>query len=353
MENCRSNAASRRVLSLQREGRILRQGNQNAEVSIFNYVTKGTLDSYLYQTVTDKARFIAQLLDDKCPARVSEDCDEKVLTFGEIQAAAEGNPDFRRRIELSNEIAELKMLQSEFLRETGAARTRVETLPKLIEDKKEMLSRVQKDMQTAGKIKGVIIYSADGRMMADRKIMNEYLLRLVTEKIKKPNIPIKPFRVGGFEITVTEFGGEARFSIKGKHNYTCAAGATDKQDNVQRLANFIEKGFAKTASDIEADISAKEMNLKQSQERMTMTFTHETELNEKMTEFEELEKRLSGCFTQEDDVIDPEEDANPIIETAEEKEERIAEFCTGDEDDVKPFERKDSDDQMNPPPRMR
>ena len=171
MENCRSNAASRRVLSLQREGRILRQGNQNAEVSIFNYVTKGTLDSYLYQTVTDKARFIAQLLDDKCPARVSEDCDEKVLTFGEIQAAAEGNPDFRRRIELSNEIAELKMLQSEFLRETGAARTRVETLPKLIDDKKEMLSRVQKDMQTAGKIKGVIIYSADGRMMADRKIM--------------------------------------------------------------------------------------------------------------------------------------------------------------------------------------
>ena len=72
-----------------------------------------------------------------------------------------------------------------------------------------------------------------------------------------------------------------------------------------------------------------------------------------MTEFEELEKRLSGCFTQEDDVIDPEEDANPIIETAEEKEERIAEFCTGDEDDVKPFERKDSDDQMNPPPRIR
>ena len=79
----------------QREGRILRQGNKFPEVEIFNYVTEGTLDSYLYQTVTDKARFIAQLLDDKCPARVSEDCDEKVLTFGEIQAAAEGNPDLR------------------------------------------------------------------------------------------------------------------------------------------------------------------------------------------------------------------------------------------------------------------
>ena len=96
----------------QREGRILRQGNRNEEVEIFNYVTEGTLDSYLYQTVTDKARFIAQLLDDKCPARVSEDCDEKVLTFGEIQAAAEGNPDFKRRIELANEVAEITMLRN-------------------------------------------------------------------------------------------------------------------------------------------------------------------------------------------------------------------------------------------------
>lgn len=82
----------------QREGRILRQGNKNKEVEIFNYVTEGTLDSYLYQTVTDKARFVAQLLDNKAPARVSEDCDEKVLTFGEIQAAAEGNPDFLKDV---------------------------------------------------------------------------------------------------------------------------------------------------------------------------------------------------------------------------------------------------------------
>ena len=95
-------------------------------------MTEGTLDSYLYQTVTAKARFIAQLLDDKAPARVSEDCDEKVLTFGEIQAAAEGNPDFRRRIELNNEVAELTMLHTEFLHETAAAIRKTETLPEQI-----------------------------------------------------------------------------------------------------------------------------------------------------------------------------------------------------------------------------
>ncbi len=101
-----------------------------------HYVTEGTLDSYLYQTVTNKARFIAQLMDDKTPARVSEDCDEKVLTYGEIQAAAEGNPDFRRRIEVSNEIAELTMLKNEYVHETAIAKEKTETIPKQIQTQK-------------------------------------------------------------------------------------------------------------------------------------------------------------------------------------------------------------------------
>ena len=337
----------------QREGRILRQGNKNAEVSIFNYVTKGTLDSYLYQTVTDKARFIAQLLDDKCPARVSEDCDEKVLTFGEIQAAAEGNPDFRRRIELSNEIAELQMLENEFRRETGVARMKTETLPKLISEKKEMLAHVKNDVQTASKIESVIIHTADGRVMADRKLMNSLLLQMVHAKQKNPHAPIQPVTVGGFKISVEIIADEPRFTFKGEHNYSCAAGDTDKQDNVQRLANFIEKGFAKTETDLQADIAAKEMNLAQAEERLNMTFSHETELHDKIEELAKLEQRLCGLSKQQDDILDPEEEADPIIETDTEKAERIAEFGTGDADDVKPYERREDDDSMITPANIR
>ena len=335
----------------QREGRILRQGNQNEVVEIYNYVTEGTLDSYLYQTVTDKARFIAQLLDDKCPARVSEDCDEKVLTFGEIQAAAEGNPDFRRRIELSNEIAELKMLQSEFLRETGAARSRTETLPKLIAEKTELLTHIQNDVQFAAAIKDVVLKTADGRTMADRKAMNGYLLQMVQAKQKNPSAPIMPVTVGAFQISVEIVADEPRFTFRGEHHYSCVAGDTDKQDNVQRISNFIEKGFAKAEADVQEDITKKEVNLVQSQERLTMEFAHETELHDKMDELEKLELRLAGLSKQEDAVIDPEEDADPIIETAEERAERMADFHSGDEDDVKPFERRDNDDRMNPPAR--
>ncbi len=304
LENCRSNAASRRVLSLQREGRILRQGNQNAEVSIFNYVTKGTLDSYLYQTVTDKARFIAQLLDDQCPARMSEDCDEKVLTFGEIQAAAEGNPDFRRRIELSNEIAELKLLQSEFLRETGLARSRVENLPKVIAKRDAEVEAVQRDLQKAKQLGDISIWTPDGRTITDRKEMNTFLLRAVNEKLKNPEKEMQPFHIGDFSVSVTTFGDDARFSISGEHPYSCAAGASESQDNVTRLSNYFEKGIAKTAVDLKQDMESMQMNLRQSEERVTMPFQHQAELESKEKEFAELEERLAGLSVQEDAVID-------------------------------------------------
>ena len=82
-----------------------------------------------------------------------------------------------------------------------------------------------------------------------------------------------------------------------------------------------------------------------------MEFSHETELHDKVQELEQLEQRLIGLSRQEDAVIDPEEDDNPIIETAEEKAEREAAFATGDTDDVKPYERRNDDDAMEPPSR--
>lgn len=336
----------------QREGRILRQGNQNKEVEIYNYVTEGTLDSYLYQTVTDKARFIAQLLDDECPARVSEDCDEKVLTFGEIQAAAEGNPDFRRRIELSNEIAELTMLQKAFLRETAQARRRVENLPRLIEQRQEMLTPVRHDLAAAKKIHDIMLRTPEGRMLTERKAINAVLLGAVKEKIKNPDAESKRFTVRDFDISVSVLGDDARFIIKGEHTYSCAAGSAEHQDNMQRLANFFEKGIAKTEADLISEISAKETDLEQSKARMEMQFTHEDELQMKQTELAELEERLAGLSEQEDAICDPDEQLDPIIETAEEKAERLNAIPDGDADDVKPDDLPAQDDALDPPRKM-
>ncbi len=331
----------------QREGRILRQGNRYDEVQIFNYVTEGTLDSYLYQTVTDKARFIAQLLDDKCPARVSEDCDEKVLTFGEIQAAAEGNPDFKRRIELANEIAELTMLRTEYTYETGQMQRKVESIPAQIEKKKETLAHIQSDKKTAEHISELVLRSQTGHTLIDRKAINAYLLDMAQKKAADPNENVPSVTISGFEVSVRAedhlaLGTEAFFTVKGEYTYTCSAGLTENQDNYQRLCNLFAKGIAKSEEDTVKAIADLETNLQQATERVGIPWQYEAELEAKTEELNELELRLAGLSVQEDDVCDAEE--VPIVETAEEVQKRKETYGSTDDNDFQPV-----DDDMTPP----
>ncbi|MBR5684365.1 MAG: hypothetical protein IKW96_14010 [Ruminococcus sp.] len=169
----------------QREGRIVRQGNLNDEVEIFNYVTKGTLDSYLYQGVTDKARGIAQLWNDTCISRTSEDIDEKVLTFGELEAAAEGNPKLRQYSELKNKIDELQVVRAEYNRETTRVERRIKELPETIEAKKSLIAAAKNDSNTAkkmqhnGKLEELKLITHDNRTLTERKHINSYLAKQI------------------------------------------------------------------------------------------------------------------------------------------------------------------------------
>lgn len=327
----------------QREGRILRQGNQNKEVEIFNYVTEGTLDSYLYQTVTNKARFIAQLLDNKAPARVSEDCDEKVLTYGEIQAAAEGNTDFKRRIEVSNEIAELTMLKNSYNYETAVTKEKIEKLPEEIKLKKEMLLHVQNDRKSAEKIQELALSNPtenDNYVVMTREKVNEYLLKMTQAKLANPEKEIPEVNIDNFNVSVyfDKMNNEVRFSVKGESTYSCAAGTAENQDNYQRLQNLFEKMIPKKEQEIIKEISALEENLEQAKKRVEIPFAQEKELEEKIQEFQELEEKLSALSVQEDIIIDPEEE--PIIETAEEKSER-EKIYNVDDNDYQPTENDD------------
>ncbi len=331
----------------QREGRILRQGNKNKEVEIFNYVTKGTLDSYLYQTVTNKARFIAQLLDDKAPARVSEDCDEKVLTYGEIQAAAEGNPDFKRRIEVSNEIAELTMLKNNYVHETAVTKEKIERIPKQIETRKELLSHVQNDRKSSEKIREIALSGVTKNpdyVVMTREKVNAHLLKMAQEKLENPEKEIPAVNINNFEVSVyfDKMNEEVCFQIKGESTYSCIAGTAENQDNYQRISNLFEKGIPKKEQEIMKEISALEENLEQAKERVKKPFSHETELAEKIEEFQKLEEKLSGLSVQEDVVFDPEEE--PIVETAEEKSAR-EQIYNVDDDDYQPT---DNDDNSRP-----
>ena len=319
----------------QREGRILRQGNSFDEVEIFNYVTEGTLDSYLYQTVTDKARFIAQLLDDKCPARVSEDCDEKVLTFGEIQAAAEGNPDFKRRIELANEIAELTMLRNEYMHETAVTRLKAERIPDQIKHKKEALEKIRTDGTAAEKIKELSIETSDGSKLTEKKNINAFLLSMAAKKLDKDNTDNTEISVNGFTVSAFNNGGDdVKFSIKGEAAYTVTAGTSEGQDNYQRLMNFFEN-FSSTETKVVAEINKLETDLEQSIQRIEQPFDQEQVLEDKEEELAKLERKLSNLSVQDDDVFDAEEE--PYEETREENQAR-KELYNTDGDDYQPLE---------------
>ncbi len=328
----------------QREGRILRQGNMFPEVQIFNYITEGTLDSYLYQVVTDKARFIAQLMDDECPARVSEDCDEKVLTFGELQAAAEGNPNFKKRIELTNEIAELRQARAEHMREIADLRYQVEHLPERISALQERLSGIHRDIQTVddmrdstGKLRGITITTAAGKQISDREKINDYLHGLIQQKLKNPFNDVPEFQIGDFRVSIQlgKSQDEIVFVLKGDSPtaYKTVAGQSDKQDNCQRLTNLLDTGIAKDAENVKAAIAKSETDLEQAKARADAPFPYEQQLADAEQELEAVEKELLGISDMEDAVVDPDE--MPVEETAEQKQSR-EEFFSGDSSDINP-----------------
>ena len=186
----------------QREGRILRQGNSFSEVEIFNYVTEGTMDSYLYQTVANKARFIAQFLNNENVGRSMEDCDGKVLTYGEFQAQAEGNPDFRRFAELGNEISELNMLRSEYAHETVLTQKTLEELPIKIEAAEHFLAGLEADKKIAEQNKDVVLTKENGERIYDKKSINVYLISMLEAKAKSPELHIPSVKICGFDINV-------------------------------------------------------------------------------------------------------------------------------------------------------
>ena len=287
----------------QREGRIVRQGNLNDEVEIFNYVTKGTLDSYLYQGVTDKARGIAQLWNDTCISRTSEDIDEKVLTFGELEAAAEGNPKLRQYSELKNKIDELQVVRAEYNRETTRVERRIKELPETIEAKKSLIAAAKNDSDTAkkmqhnGKLEELKLITHDNRTLTERKHINSYLAKQIQLKIEKPYDDIPSFRVSDFKITVAMSADRAHpdFAIKGERTaaYRLGVGVGDNTDNCQRLMNFFDKGIDKVIEIDTQSVEKDETDLAQAIERAAAKFPSEDDYQETLKAFEELETELS------------------------------------------------------------
>ena len=134
----------------QRNGRIIRQGNMNKEVKVFNYVTEGTFDSYLFQTLENKQRFISQIMTSKSPVRSCEDVDEQALSYAEIKALCAGNPLIKEKMDLDVQVAKLKVLRGDFQNQKYRLEDKLlKTFPEEIQKQKTRIAALQQDSQIA------------------------------------------------------------------------------------------------------------------------------------------------------------------------------------------------------------
>ena len=283
----------------QRDGRIIRQGNENQVVQIYTYVTEGTFDSYLWQTVETKQRMISQIMTSKTPARAMASLDETSLSFAEIKAISTGDPRIRERMELDVEVARLRSQKANFQSQRYSLEENVaKDIPRKIKGAEALLERASTDLtflqsQPAMKsnskedFPGIEI---EGKQYPDKRAGGEALLSAARHFVGDRTKPVGSYR--GFTLRV---GFDPLFRLTVLYltrymNLRIELG-TDALGNITRMNNAIN-GIAETAERVKAEIKSLNDSLTAAKEELTKPFPQEEELREKSTRLKELSAEL-------------------------------------------------------------
>lgn len=299
----------------QRNGRIIRQGNTNKKVNIYNYVTKNTFDAYLYQTLENKQRFISQIMTSKSPARTCEDCDEAVLNYAEIKSLCTGDPRIREKMDLDISVARLRELKSDYLRTRHKLEDAVNiTYPKQIAEKNSAIENISKDLLTAQNNPlpeedyEIII---DGVKITDKEKAGEMFIEAL-HTCKAQERIIGKYRgfdvVGGFDFFRSVFYAK----LKGNHEYQSEMGFSDS-GNLQRLENMIKR-IPEKIEGFKEEIETLNRQTENANQELAKPFKQEAELKEKTARLSVLESELNLDRTQSEDF---DEEAADTVRKAE------------------------------------
>ncbi len=278
----------------QRSGRIIRQGNQNPEVQIYRYVTEGTFDSYLYQMVENKQRFISQVFTSKAPARVMQEIDDVVLSYNEIKALATGNPQIIERANLETEVNKLKMLRASFLSQRYELEDKVlQYYPKEIQQYEERIAGytadiARRDKNTQGD--GFPPMNVKGMTYTEKAQAGQALLDACSQMESTEPVSIGSYRGFGMELSYEAFSKEYQVSLKGELSHRVSLG-TDVFGNITRLDNALNGLEQRLESNREALERTKEQMVV-AQAESEKPFPREQELREKSQRLAELTKLL-------------------------------------------------------------
>ena len=279
----------------QRNGRIIRQGNMNKEVKVFNYATEGTFDSYLFQTLENKQRFISQIMTSKSPVRSCEDVDEQALSYAEIKALCAGNPLIKEKMDLDVQVAKLKVLKADHQSQKFRLQDKLLTkFPADIQETNAHIAGLKADAQLAaahpqGKEEfcGMTIR---GVTYDEKKTAGERLVLACSELPNAEEKVIGSYR--GFELSLRfdTFRTEYQALLKGQRKYTVPLG-TDPLGNIIRLDNSLNN-FPERITAAENELDTLHQQQAAAQIEVEKPFPQEEELAEKSARLAELNAQL-------------------------------------------------------------
>lgn len=297
----------------QRNGRIIRQGNMNKEVKVFNYVTEGTFDSYLYQTLENKQRFISQIMTSKSPVRSCEDVDEQALSYAEIKALCAGNPLIKEKMDLDVQVAKLKVLKADHQSQKFRLQDKLLTkFPADIQETNAHIAGLKADAQLAtahpqGKEEfcGMVI---KGVAYGEKKTAGERLVLACSELPNAEEKVIGSYR--GFELSLRfdAFRTEYQALLKGQRKYTVPLG-TDPLGNIIRLDNSLNN-FPERITAAENELDTLHQQQAAAQIEVEKPFPQEEELAEKSARLAELNAQLDVDEKSHEPEQDEEEQEN-------------------------------------------
>ena len=314
----------------QRNGRIIRQGNMNKEVKVFNYVTEGTFDSYLYQTLENKQRFISQIMTSKSPVRSCEDVDEQALSYAEIKALCAGNPLIKEKMDLDVQVAKLKVLKADHQSQKFRLEDKLLTrFPADIQETNAHIAGLKADAQLAaahpqGKEEfcGMVI---KGVAYDEKKTAGERLVLACSELPNAEEKVIGSYR--GFELSLrfNAFRTEYQALLKGQRKYTVPLG-TDPLGNIIRLDNSLNN-FPERINSAENELATLHQQQAAAQIEVEKPFPQEEELTEKSARLAELNAQLDVDEKSHEPEQDEEEQENvsrrpSVLAALEEKSDK-------------------------------
>lgn len=311
----------------QREGRIIRQGNENPEVDIYTYVTENTFDSYLYQLVESKQKFIGQIMTSKSPVRSAEDVDEQALSYAEIKALATGNPLIKEKMDLDVEVTRLKLLKANHLSQHYALEDQtVGTIPRQISSLEKRIVGLKEDIQLAADNTSADKDKFDpmtvnGITLADKKDAGEAILAACKAMTVPDHFALGKYRGFGMELSFDAVSRDYEITLIGSLRHTVTLGS-DVFGNIQRIDNVLDAlpERLKSCSD---QLDNARHQLENAKAELTKPFPQETELAEKSKRLDELNIRLN-MDKSENEVLDGE---NPDAPSSEHDMDNDKDVC--------------------------